>query len=164
MKQTGASGLASVFQGDRFHVGDIRAQRNEEQRNANAVVRRRDDEFVNEFKQMQLSHENDMVEEFARFVPRQANHEFRVLDEAFDMYLHRGVSSMRPAHEGAHQIPFAILMERAMQSVQSAAPGMSRRQVESKAVEMLHNLKLDACRGRPHQVRRRKQRRKERRI
>ncbi len=147
MKQTGASGLASVFQGDRFHVGDIRAreQHQHQHQHPHRPSHRAGEDFVDEFKQMQLRDNDVMVDEFARFRPREDP-----LEDAFALYLQRGVVSMRAVQEGAAQMPFPLLMERAVGFVRSAMPALSWREAEGKAVEMLHNLNLDSCQGRPH--------------
>jgi hypothetical protein len=157
MKQTGASGLVSALSGDRFHVEDIRAREREQRRAADT------NEFVEDFHQMQLTRpprpeerlhmgrpahrgrapEEDMVEEFARFRPDPS------LERAFDLYLHRGVASLEVA-EARSLPPLPVLMQRAMRHIHAASPRLSRRQVEAKATEMLHNLNLDGCAGRPH--------------
>ncbi len=159
MKQTGASGLVSALSGDRFHVEDIRA-REREQRRVDT------NDFVEDFHQMQLAHpphpeervhmgrplrlgrgrEEDMVEEFSRF---QAARPEPSLERAFDLYLHRGVVSLEVA-EARTLPPLHALMQRAVRHIHAEQPRLSRRQVEAKATEMLHNLNLDGCAGRPH--------------
>ncbi len=158
MKQTGASGLVSAFSGDRFHVEDIRAR---DRRQERADV---GSDYAAEFLSAQqppsrqggltigrppphlVRPGDDMVAEFSRFDTGRAH---APLEHAFELYLHRGVASLDVAERMALP-PLPVLMDRAVRFVHSAFPRLSRSQVEAKATEMLHNLDLDECRGRPH--------------
>ncbi len=94
---------------------------------------------------------DEELEQYARF---QAEPPPPALEErlqrAMAQYLRTGVVSDDVGLEARASLAPAALFERAAHSVSRAFPQLGPAAVERKAVEVLHNLDLDECHGRPH--------------
>lgn len=144
MKSNGFSDLSRQFSEDRFHVQELRArQRERDVRNVPGQ------EFVEEFVLNDVGGKvvaNEFVKDFGGYQMELQDD----LSQAFDLYLARGAA---PRLFAPGLLPMPVLMDKAMHHVAAAFPRYSPQQIQSKAVEMLHNLNLDECQGRPHHER-----------
>jgi hypothetical protein len=154
MKGFGPGEFARQLGGERLHVEEVRkrALRIQQQREADA--------FVEEYQagahkgeahhhgHVHHEHADQFVDEFSRFDGRPPSQLDDQLERAFEQYLHSGI--VVEVGFAARNIPPRVLMDRAVSCVALMLPHLPPGAHERKAVEMLHNLDLDECHGRPH--------------